>query len=143
MVILNSSNRLSFHEAVFREQVVQCNNGLQINKLLVNDLVVDCRSEAEDEFLLINILRLGLYLKCPQPYQVPCQKGNSRCYNISEICTFRLNGLNILKSCRTGEHLQSCATFECNMMLKCPMYYCIPWSYVCDGKWDCPEEYDE
>ena len=23
------------------------------------------------------------------------------------------------------------------------MYYCIPWSYVCDNKWDCPHGYDE
>ena len=24
------------------------------------------------------------------------------------------------------------------MMFKCPGFYCVPWSYVCDGKWDCP-----
>ena len=29
------------------------------------------------------------------------------------------------------------------MKFKCPGYYCIPWSYVCDGKWDCPSGYDE
>ena len=28
-------------------------------------------------------------------------------------------------------------------MFKCPGYHCIPWSYVCDGKWDCPHGYDE
>ena len=29
------------------------------------------------------------------------------------------------------------------MKFKCPEFYCIPWSYVCDGKWDCPGGYDE
>ena len=29
------------------------------------------------------------------------------------------------------------------MRFKCPGYYCIPWKYVCDGKWDCPHGIDE
>ena len=29
------------------------------------------------------------------------------------------------------------------MKFKCPDFYCIPWSYVCDGKWDCPRGIDE
>ena len=29
------------------------------------------------------------------------------------------------------------------MKFKCPDFYCLPWSYVCDGKWDCPGGYDE
>ena len=29
------------------------------------------------------------------------------------------------------------------MKFKCLNFYCIPWSYVCDGKWDCPRGYDE
>ena len=29
------------------------------------------------------------------------------------------------------------------MMYKCPGYYCIPWNYICDGKWDCPSDLDE
>ena len=28
-------------------------------------------------------------------------------------------------------------------MFKCSSSYCIPWSYVCDSKWDCPEGDDE
>ena len=28
-------------------------------------------------------------------------------------------------------------------MFKCYDNYCIPWSYVCDGKWDCPKGEDE
>ncbi len=29
------------------------------------------------------------------------------------------------------------------MMFKCPNSYCIPWSYVCDGKWHCAVGADE
>ena len=28
-------------------------------------------------------------------------------------------------------------------MFKCPDYYCVAWTYVCDGKWDCPYGEDE
>ena len=49
----------------------------------------------------------------------------------------------MLSPCRTGEHLQNCKYFECNMMYKCPGYYCLPWRYVCDGKWNCPKGLDE
>ena len=33
--------------------------------------------------------------------------------------------------------------FECNAKFKYPNSYCIPWAFVCDGKWDCPEGADE
>ena len=39
--------------------------------------------------------------------------------------------------------MQNCKTFQCTTMLKCPNFYCIPWGYVCDGKWDCPKGTDE
>ncbi len=38
--------------------------------------------------------------------------------------------------------MESCENFDCNKF-KCPGYYCLPWSYVCDGKWDCPFGKDE
>ena len=45
--------------------------------------------------------------------------------------------------CRNGSHLENCEKFECNVMFKCPNYYRVPWTYVCDGKWDCPYGEDE
>ena len=48
-----------------------------------------------------------------------------------------------LSPCRNGGHLESCKEIDCNIMFKCPNYYCIPWNYVCDGKWDCPRGIDE
>ena len=56
---------------------------------------------------------------------------------------FNLNKHGHLMPCRTGSHLQSCKNFECNLHFKCPQFYCIPWAYVCDGKWDCPYGHDE
>ena len=51
--------------------------------------------------------------------------------------------MNHLIPCRTGEHLENCNEFECSMLFKCPSYHCIPWGYVCDSKWDCPDGFDE
>ena len=64
-------------------------------------------------------------------------------YQISEICSYTLNEQGHLLPCNKGEHLQNCQQFECNMKIKCPKFYCIPWGYICDGKWDCPGGYDE
>ena len=64
-------------------------------------------------------------------------------YEISEICSYKLNEQGYLHPCKKGEHLQNCKFFECEVMFKCPDFYCIPWGYLCDGKWDCPSGYDE
>lgn len=80
---------------------------------------------------------------CSVPESIPCTLASSDCMYISDICTFTLNEDNFLLPCWGGEHLQNCTQFECNMMFKCPGYYCIPWDYICDGKQDCPGGYDE
>ena len=120
-----------------------CKNGKQINKILINDLFSDCGPDADDEYHLNNIINFHHNYKCPFPEQLPCLAGHSKCYNISDICTYKLNVLNHLTRCRTGTHLLNCIYFECNIMFKCPGYHCIHWSYVCDGKWDCSQGYDE
>ena len=120
----------------------KCSNGVMIAFSMVNDLVPDCGSDADDEKLLKNIKQNMIY-KCSNKNQIPCRIGHPRCFNISDICTFRLNEMNHLIPCRTGEHLQNCTDFECNMLFKCPSSHCIPWGYVCDSKWDCPSGSDE
>ncbi len=120
-----------------------CNTNLRIKKHLQNDLVVDCHPEGEDEVLLSTILNKQMYYRCQKPHQIPCRDGHPMCYNMSEICTFKLGTEDTLLPCRTGEHLANCRTFECNMMFKCPKYYCIPWKFICDGKWHCPSASDE
>ena len=77
-------------------------------------------------------------LSCQSMYST-----NYTFYDISEICSYKLNKEGQLLPCSKGDHLQSCKLYECNMMFKCPDFYCIPWGYICDGKWDCPYGYDE
>ena len=72
-----------------------------------------------------------------------CLKGHSKCFNLTDICIYQLNANKYMTPCRNGCHLQSCKNFECNMKFKCTESYCIPWTYVCDGKWDCSEGDDE
>ena len=74
---------------------------------------------------------------------ISCGGNNEIHFTVSDICTYKINESSILIPCINGQHLEICEAFECNMMFKCPKYYCIPWNYVCDGKWDCPEGYDE
>ncbi len=43
-----------------------------------------------------------------------------------------------------GKHLTACETHNCkNKYFKCPESYCLPWRYVCNGKWDCPGGLEE
>ncbi len=77
------------------------------------------------------------------PFHLPCAPGQNNSYYVHEICLFKLNEERTLVPCQYGEHLQNCQDFACNMMFKCPKFYCIPWRYVCDSKIDCPNGYDE
>ena len=81
--------------------------------------------------------------KCSQPDHLPCKPDSSICFSFSSICVYRLSRHATLIPCKTGSHLQECRHFVCNLHFKCPGYYCIPWGYACDGKWDCPFGYDE
>ena len=74
---------------------------------------------------------------------IPCMEGHSKCYHLKDICTYKLILHKYLVPCRNGGHLDNCKDFECNLLFKCIDSYCIPWSYVCDGKWDCPGGDDE
>ncbi len=121
-----------------------CNiNGTKIDLNLKDDLVADCGPEAQDELILLSLLNHKSHFRCKRPYQIPCKSGHPKCYNITDICTFSLDLSNHLHPCRTGGHLELCDAFQCNMMFKCYKSYCVPWSYLCDGKWDCPYGNDE
>lgn len=115
-----------------------CSNGKQVNRILLNDLVPDCGREAEDESHLIALLMQDEVFSCETQFEVPCRDGHSQCYNIIDVCKYQLNAFSHIVSCRTGQHLQNCTHFHCNMMFKCANSYCVPWRYVCDAKWDCP-----
>ena len=76
-------------------------------------------------------------------HEMPCMDVDMTCFNITEICLYKLSVRNELIPCNNGGHLENCLKFQCNMLFKCSGYYCIPWIYVCDGKWDCPYGEDE
>ena len=122
-----------------------CDNGNYISSSFVNDLVPDCGPNAEDEFHLLTLLNASFSgtQTCSSESEIPCLKGHSKCFNISQICVYSVNKYGHLIPCRTGGHLENCKAFECNKMYKCLSHYCIPWNYVCDGKWDCPSGTDE
>ncbi len=120
-----------------------CKNGPKVNILFQNDLFANCASEADDEPILSSLLKHHLYFPCKVSSQLPCKEGHTKCYNLTSICIYILNVYEFLYPCRNGGHLENCHSFQCNMMFKCHFSYCVPWSYVCDGKQDCPSGNDE
>ena len=38
---------------------------------------------------------------------------------------YKLNEDNHIVPCRNGGHIENCGKFECNMMFKCPDFYCV------------------
>ena len=78
-----------------------------------------------------------------EPHKMPCTYDVQNCYSFSDICIYNLSIHQLLVPCQSGEHLQACKQYQCSSMFKCIESYCLPWIYVCDGKWDCPEGQDE
>lgn len=121
----------------------ECYNGIKLDYFLVNDLYADCGPEGEDEPLLLSMLTNYTFTTCDFKHQIPCKLGHSKCYEVKDICNYQLDMFKHLAPCRNGAHLDSCKHFDCNATFKCQGSYCIPWSYVCDGIWDCPSGEDE
>ncbi len=82
-------------------------------------------------------------LVCTSTGKLLCSPKELTCYLPSTICIFKLSTDGFLEPCQSGGHIQNCTEIQCNMKYKCPRYYCIPWGYVCDNKWDCPMGEDE
>ncbi len=119
-----------------------CSGISSISSGLVNDLIPDCEN-GSDESLLMHVLLGKNHHDCFSSNQLPCLFGHQRCYNISDICIYKLSKHNLLAPCRTGSHMTNCKEFQCHAHFKCPSQYCILWKYIGDGKWDCPMGYDE
>ncbi len=113
-----------------------------IHITLVDDLVPDCKF-GDDESVFKVVAVNKSFHQCADINEVPCRHGHPKCFDVHNVCIFKLSSLNHLLSCRTGSHLQNCTNYECAFHFKCPKFYCIPWNYVCDGKWDCPYGKDE
>ncbi len=115
---------------------------ISFDEHLENDLFVDSIFPDKEERDLIDLLTRNNETKCPLNH-LPCLEGHSKCYNISNICHFSLDIFCNLQPCRNGGHLEDCTTFNCNHRYKCRKSFCIPWKYLCDGKWDCDSGEDE
>lgn len=72
-----------------------------------------------------------------------CASGNTIDKNVRCLYEFDKYGYQI--GCRDVSHLIDCELFECPQRdyVKCSNSYCIPWRYICDGKWDCISGEDE
>lgn len=66
-----------------------------------------------------------------------CNSGNVIDNNLR--CLFEFDRYGYQIGCRDVSHLVDCSDFECPTRdyVKCSNSYCIPWRYICDGKWDC------
>ncbi len=106
-----------------------------------------CLEESMKGVLRSNQLKKAednLLLKSDSSHRMQCsQQDRTMTWKVSDVCSYKLNEKDQIFPCIFGEHLQNCENFECNLLFKCPEFYCVPWSYVCDGKWDCPFGLDE
>lgn len=122
------------------EESYTCNDGQLIPTDLINDTIPDC-TQGEDEWA---IDADSSQQQCPDPTMLPCIPGHSKCFKRNEICLKRRHPLSgYLQTCRNGAHLAECSTFTCNGNFKCPGYYCVHLSHICDGIYDCPNGDDE
>lgn len=126
-----------------QQRNISCKTGHIIESDRVNDLVVDCGYEAEDEPMLHSLIFGEKKWTCKHLSQISCRKGHTRCFYISDICNLKLDKNNKITPCRNGAHLEDCSDFRCTVNFKCFQSFCIPWEYVCDGKWDCPSGHDQ
>ena len=103
----------------------------------------DTKQRGNVDKKLLSSQKLTKEFGCLYPGEVPCKNSYFHCYNLTSMCIYQLNINNSLVPCENGRHLQWCKMFSCDTMFKCFDNYCIAWSYVCDGKWDCPIGEDE
>ena len=121
---------------------LKCNDSRVREPILLNDSV--SRYPFADHPLVHEIMtKRNRDINCLSFGLLPCMYDNLKCFTITDICIYRLNHFNNLYPCKNGINIEHCKNFECHKHYKCPGYYCIPWGYVCDGKWDCPYGYDE
>lgn len=141
----------------------QCYNGNCIPTYAVCDFQIDCPGkfhEDEHETICDSIQKsnaVGLHQhKQAAPSNTPvvfypasqveahswtnmfqCTSGNLISRDLR--CLYEIDRYGYQTGCRDVSHLIDCAIFKCpeKDFVKCQDSYCIPWRYVCDGKWDC------
>ena len=123
------------------DDTFNCTESGTISISLFNDLIFDCHN-GKDEPLLLNIDRQSY--NCLTANMIECYQGHTKCYTKEQRCQYSLDiASNTLLYCRNGQHLDDCETVSCNFRFKCPKSYCIPYRYICNGRWDCWNRYEE
>ncbi len=113
----------------------------------MNDLIFDCPYQ-DDETELFNVGK-EKFVHCAEQNMLECLPGHSKCYREEEKCRYNLTShTKTLMYCRNGQHLQGCKLKDCKVrdsfwIFKCPDSYCIPYSFICNGRWDCWTGQDE
>ena len=77
------------------------------------------------------------------PVLVRCGEDYSAFIDVSSMCILLYDHYGLIMGCANGWHLQNCSEFLCIGYFKCTDSYCIPVSYICDGKNDCANREDE
>ncbi len=111
----------------------------QCKKILSSQSSIDSTSQHLDAYNEKD----GSLSTCTVLGRLHCNENTPNCFQVFDICFYRLGQNYDVQPCNQGEHLVNCKLFPCNAKFKCPQLYCIPWSYVGDGKWDCPAGADE
>ena len=121
-------------------------SGNSIPVSFVDNLVPECPTSFEDEAQYYNLLTAPYHsgIPCNNSNELPCVPGHNRCFPMSKLCVYDFHHKSLqIKHCRNGAHLHNCTNFQCVGYFKCSLSYCIPFDYVCNGKWDCPDGCDE
>ena len=96
-----------------------------------------CIDQIEHQSLLTNLDHKPI--SCNDTFKISCIPGHSHCFPMSKLCVYEVNTNNLsIQHCWNGAHLQKCEFFQCSGHFKSPNHYCIPYNYICDGKWGLP-----
>ncbi len=61
-----------------------------------------------------------------------------------DMCVYMTGPCGKLLVKNDSKELMNCYEYRCKELYwKCPGFYCIPWKYICNGRWDCPGGVDE
>ncbi|RWS28770.1 G-protein coupled receptor GRL101-like protein, partial [Leptotrombidium deliense] len=136
-----------------KEKTFQCYVGTCIPKYAVCDKHRDCPGKLiEDErSSWCNITNRPfqeyqswetLLNSTPSGSKFTCQSGHI--IDSKYRCIYETDEYGYQIGCRDVTHLRGCEKYKCHSgYVKCPDSYCIPPSYLCDGKYDCVGGADE
>ena len=121
-VLLKRDTNLSSRYLIFHQKY----HNISITYFIIDDPVVN-----------------NVYI-CPYKGMIECIPGTKACYFKEDECQYILHKTSgELLVCFNGKHLENCQTKVCSNSIKCSNSYSVPYTYICDGKWDCFDGSDE